>query len=137
MNLDPNEQLSPHFKRGEFACKNGCGFDTPDHRLVEALEELRELVGKPILIHDACRCPAHNAECKGAKSSQHLLGTAADIAVQGMTARELYAVASTIPEFGGFGVSDPPGTYIHVDVRAVPAKWAYDEHGAEIPWHSA
>jgi len=31
-------------------------------RLVDALEELRSLAGKPIVIHDAYRCERHNQE---------------------------------------------------------------------------
>jgi len=33
--------LSPHFSRHEFACRDGCGYDTPEPELLAALEELR------------------------------------------------------------------------------------------------
>lgn len=136
--MDSDEQLSTHFKRGEFACKNGCGFMDPAPELVAGLEELREAIGQPIVINDACRCAAHNAAVGGAPSSQHLPdaggeGRAADIQVEGMSAWELYEAASKIQAFRGFGVS--LGEYIHVDVRdEYPARWMYDAQGKEIPW---
>ena len=53
-------KISKHFKREEFACKCGCGFDVVDVELLEVLEELRELCGQPITINSACRCKNHN-----------------------------------------------------------------------------
>ncbi len=130
--MSPDDQISPHFKRGEFACKNGCGFMDPAAELVASLELLREIVNQPIIIDDACRCQKHNAEVGGCQHSQHVLGTAADIRVVGMPAKELYEYAVKVPHFNGFGVSQ--GEYIHVDTRDYPAKWSYNAEGKEIPW---
>lgn len=132
--MNPDDQLSPHFKRREFACKDNCGLMDPTTELVDALEALRALVGNPIIINDALRCPTHNAAVGGCAHSQHELGTAADIQVEGMTARELYAIAVQVPALKGFGVSQ--NSYIHVDVRMNPARWCYDANGKEIPWEA-
>lgn len=51
-------------------------------KLIEAvLDPLREWYGKPIKINSGYRCEALNKAIGGAKSSQHMLGEAADITV--------------------------------------------------------
>jgi uncharacterized protein (DUF952 family) len=52
-----------------------------------------------------------------------------------MSARELYAAATRIPQFRGFGVDDERG-FVHVDVRETTARWCY-HHGRETAWHGA
>lgn len=117
--------LSKHFSKKEFACKCGCGFDTPVPELVTKLEKFRELCGnKPIIINSACRCAKHNASkaVGGAKNSQHVKGTAADVRkFADMSVDEMAKLA----EQAGF---DGIGKYkwgVHVDVRGVKARWDY------------
>jgi hypothetical protein len=71
-------KLSKNFKQSEFKC-SCCGMATVDLRLIKALEQLRELLGKPISITSGYRCKRHNAEIGGARSSKHQTGQAADI----------------------------------------------------------
>lgn len=54
-------------------------------RLARFLEEVRKILGKPIMVNSAYRSPAVNEAVKGSKSSQHLVGCAADIRVPSMT----------------------------------------------------
>lgn len=114
--------LSTNFSRKEFACNCGCGFDTVSEKLVKALQTLRDIVGKPIIITSACRCEKKNKNVGGKKDSQHLLGTAADIQVDGMSTLRLATLADTIPAFakGGVGLYK---TFVHVDVRNGRARW--------------
>lgn len=58
-------------------------------RLAEKLEEVRKVIGKPIMINSAFRSIEVNAAVGGVKSSQHCLGCAADIRVPGMTPDEV------------------------------------------------
>ena len=44
-----SEQLTKNFKRSEFACKCGCGFDDIDLKLVNIIQIIRDEVG-PIRI---------------------------------------------------------------------------------------
>jgi uncharacterized protein YcbK (DUF882 family) len=125
-------QLSPNFTSTEFACKCGCGFDTPGPALVAGLQHLRDAIEKPIVILSGCRCAKHNAAEGGAKRSMHIAGKAADIRVQGMPTRELYAVASRVPQFAGFGVDDARN-FLHVDTRTVSARWCYCD-GKQTPF---
>lgn len=43
------------------------------------LDPLREAYGRPIIVTSGYRCQALNTKVKGAKTSQHVLGQAADI----------------------------------------------------------
>lgn len=118
--------LSTNFSRGEFACKgkNCCGGSAPvNTNLVLALQVLRERIGQPLTITSGFRCIKHNAAVGGAKNSQHLYGTAADItAPKGLNSVELYHLADEIGLFDGLGLYD---WGIHVDVRGSNASWDY------------
>lgn len=115
--------LSPHFSRVELACHD-CGRLVLDPRLLPALERLRELAGAAIVVHDGYRCPAHNAKVGGVPHSQHELGTAADITIEGKTLQQMYDLAKQVPAFagGGIGCYDTPPR-LHVDVRRGAARW--------------
>ncbi|PXF60098.1 MAG: peptidase M15 [Deltaproteobacteria bacterium] len=115
--------LSKNFSRHEFACRC-CGRTKINQRLVDALQELRDLTGEPVRISSGYRCPEHNQAIGGATRSQHLLGTAADIVVIGMTPAEMYRLAEDVEAFrnGGIGVYPDKG-FIHVDVRDGRARW--------------
>ena len=64
----------------------------------------------------AYRCPTHNAEVGGVPNSQHVAGTAADVAVpEGMTVDELADIAAGI--FDGVG-RYYDANFVHCDVRA-------------------
>ena len=115
--------LSKNFSRHEFECRC-CGRAEINQRLVDALQELRDLAGLPVRVTSGYRCPEHNQAIGGATRSQHLLGTAADIVVRGMIPAEMYRLAEDIEAFhnGGIGVYPDKG-FIHVDVRDRRARW--------------
>lgn len=120
--------LSEHFSRGEFACQGeDCCSRTSvvDERLVAALEDLRALVGQPIVPHSAFRCLTHNRRERSEDRSQHVWGRAVDIhTLDGMTVAEMAAAAERVPAFGDGGM----GLYdwgVHLDVRRgrYPTRW--------------
>ena len=114
--------MTKNFSRSEFACKCGCGRNNISIKLVGALQTLRDLIGKPIIINCGCRCPEHNSAVGGVPNSQHVNGTAADIRCVSMSSRELKKFAEEVAEFanGGIGLYD---TFLHVDVRGHRARW--------------
>jgi uncharacterized protein YcbK (DUF882 family) len=129
--------LSANFDRAEFTCNCGCYFgergEELDLKLVYALQDVRDLVRRPIRIISGCRCPAHNAAVGGGADSMHLEGKAADIYVEGMAPLELYHTVLLVPVFAGGGIGYGPRNF-HVDVRGYRARWSYDERGKTIAW---
>ena len=109
-----NIKLTPHFRLGEFACRC-CQHVYIDGRVPSLLEGLRALVGQPIYINSAFRCPSHNRAVGGAKASQHLEGTAVDIRCPGLRPEELAPLARKIG-FNGIGIY--PG-FVHADLGPV------------------
>lgn len=122
--LEPvkQERLSQHFRRSEFACHCGCGFDDVDPQLIAVLEVIRaDLDDRPMTILSGCRCPEHNEAVGGARNSQHLYGKAADIKVEGVMATRVANVVDAIwPNELGLGRY---GTFTHIDVRGGKARW--------------
>lgn len=116
-----NDWLSAHFRRSEFACKCGCGFDTVDAKLVDLCEMIRWFNGdKRIVIDSGCRCLARNTAEGGAEESMHLWGRAADMRVD--DPQKVYDLFNKhFPTRYGFGVYH---NRIHVDSRSgPPARW--------------
>ena len=119
-------KLSEHFSDDEFRCHH-CG-ELPEDgmaaELIDVLEKIRaELGGKPIRILSGYRCPVHNRNVGGAKSSQHMLGTAADIVVEGVSVGDIAtAVGAVLGGRGGIG-RYPRRGFVHVDVRRNRARW--------------
>jgi uncharacterized protein YcbK (DUF882 family) len=113
--------ISRHFKRSEFACKCGCGFDTVDAELLEALEDMRAWFNSPVTINSACRCPEHNAKEGGSRLSQHLFARAADVVVRDANPEMVWLyLIEKYPEHYGIGRYD---TFTHIDTRNKRARW--------------
>ncbi len=118
--------LTRNFSRSEFACQgiDCCGNSSPvAMALVDALQQLRDLVGQPLIVTSGFRCRTHNHNIGGAENSQHCLGTAADISCPGIDPAKLAALAETIPVFATGGIGIYPA-WVHVDIRSTgPARW--------------
>ena len=123
-----DRRLAPDFKVRELRCRDGSDTVMMDETLTVVLQCIREHFGKPVTITSGYRTAAHNAAVGGAKSSQHLLGRAADIRVQGVSVEDVAAYAeSLMPDWGGVGrypVKAGRATgWVHVDTRAEKARW--------------
>ena len=105
MNLSPNftlEELTASETAERFNIDNT---PTPEHlnnltRLAEFLEEVKKALGsKPVMINSAYRGPAVNEKVGGSKTSQHMVGCAADLRIPGMNPDEVCRaiIASDLP----------------------------------------
>ena len=125
---DGNRRLAPDFKVRELRCRDGSDTVMVDEALMLLLQCIREHFGKAVTITSGYRTPAHNAKVGGAKSSQHLLGRAADIRVEGVSVEDVATYAeSLMPDWGGVGrypVKTGRTTgWVHVDTRANKSRW--------------
>ena len=143
--------VTKHFSRWEFACKDGCGFDAVDRELTDNLEELaadflkENTRAKRVIIHinsgNRCRDYDHRLKIKLAiekgltyvkrdSRSQHINGIAADFWMEftyeeGVRSRISDDRIAEILEMrypGKHGI----GRYdnrTHYDVRKNPARW--------------
>ena len=125
---DGAKQLSPGFKVREFRCRDGSDAIIIDQTLVVLLQAIREHFGQAVVITSGYRTAAHNAKVGGSKSSQHLLGKAADIQVADTTVEAVAAYAeSLMPGWGGVGrypvKAGRAKGWVHVDTRPNKSRW--------------
>ncbi len=130
--------LTKRLSRWEFACKCGCGFDTVDIELVQALEKCADFFDTKrdncvvkIYITSGNRCESHNrsASVAGAANSQHIHARAADFKLKRvLPGSEEYIDADAVADYlelkypNKYGVGRYQGR-THVDIRAKAARW--------------
>lgn len=118
-------KLSDHFVLSEFESEDTKEVKI-DENLLQKLEEFRKIINEdnqtetPIIINSGYRTPEHNKKIGGSPKSQHMNGTAADIAkIKGYTIDKMAKIAKKVG-FDGVGKYD---TFLHVDVRGYKATW--------------
>ena len=124
-------RLTKNFTQREFKSRDGskmpedvlCNIKD----LADSLQVLRDFLGEPIRINSAYRSPEHNEAIGGVKSSQHILGKAADIKVKDIETKDLYLIIDSLivdgkMKEGGLGLYD---TFVHYDIRGSKARWDY------------
>lgn len=124
--------LAPNLRVREFACGDGSDAVLIDPELVIVLQCIREHFGKPLHITSGYRTARHNAAVGGSKSSQHLLGGAADFWVEGVDVATVAAYAEALlPTHGGVGRYPKDAKHpnrktgwVHVDTCANKSRWA-------------
>jgi zinc D-Ala-D-Ala carboxypeptidase len=127
-------QLSPNFTLAELIRSNTAtargisNVPTAVHQenlrrlVVNVLQPLRDIVGRPVSINSGYRSPALNRAVGGSTTSQHSHGEAADIRVSGMT---MMAVAELIRDrlpfdqliLEGIVPGNPNVGWVHVSYR--------------------
>lgn len=123
-------QLTKNFNRQEFDCKDGT--KVPDEFLPNVqevannLQILRDYLKVPVRVTGSgYRSQKHNEKVGGAKFSQHLTASGADINADGYTPKELAKeIEKLIKEGkmkqGGIGVYKG---FVHYDIRGTKARW--------------
>ena len=128
---DGETLLSRSFRAKEFACKDGTDPLFVDSELVQVLQAIRDHFGAPVVITSGYRTAEHNAAVGGSKSSQHLLGRAADFYVEGVPVATVAAYAETLlPGRGGIGRYPKDAKHptrktgwVHIDTRTNKSRW--------------
>jgi len=112
-------RLSKNFTSEEFECPC-CGELIVSPALISKLQELRDIVGKPIRITSGYRCIQYNKNVGGYSHSPHLTGEGADIKVKGMTPVTLAIIANRI-KYIRIGIYS---SHTHIDVKCPnPSKY--------------
>jgi len=125
--------MTKNFTKEEFDCNDGSEMPiNVYHNIVKVanqLQVLREELKKPIHINSAYRSEEYNDSIGGVKSSQHIMGRAADISINSMTPLEVYntierLIANGDMLQGGLGLYD---SFVHYDIRGERARWDYQK----------
>jgi zinc D-Ala-D-Ala carboxypeptidase len=104
----------PNFSPENLACK-GTHSLLVNEEALDALQRLRNALGKPINVTSAYRSPAHNATLRGAApNSQHLEGAAFDVWMNNHDP-EAFEKAARAQGFRGFGYY-PRSGFMHIDI---------------------
>ncbi len=106
----------PNFSPHELACKC-CGDLIINKEALWALQYLRQLWKRPMIINSAYRCPKHNQRVGGAVASYHLQGRAFDVSFNMSDAAVVsFIYYATVSKFRGFGLYlDAMHPFIHID----------------------
>jgi uncharacterized protein YcbK (DUF882 family) len=122
-------QLTENFTLSEFDCDDGS--KTPQsvidqlEKVADNLQVLRKYLGKSIQVNSGYRSPSYNVKIGGASKSQHVLGNAADIVVEGYTPKQVFDVIELLQERGEMSVGGLHAyeTFVHYDIRGHFARW--------------
>ena len=125
--------MTKNFSIGEFNSKDGSKMPSEVYlnivKLVGQLQFLRDYTGRAITVNSGYRSPEHNSsdKVKGSKTSQHLLGKAADITIEGLKPAEVYRLIDELIGMGlmlqgGLGLYEKKG-FVHYDIRKNKARW--------------
>ncbi len=85
-------KVSQDFFLYEFQC-SCCDCVKLHPKLLILLQKIRCYFQKPIIINSGYRCPKHNKEVGGSKTSYHLKGQAVDWYVKGIKPEKLLEIA--------------------------------------------
>jgi uncharacterized protein YcbK (DUF882 family) len=121
-----DKKLAPNFTVSEYSKGGDVARIDPKH--VDCLQELRDSVGRPVVINSGYRSFDHNNQIYWARNekptrSQHISGRAADIKIGNMTGFE---IAQAAIDACGPNISIGVGLhYAHIDVRGHFKVWKY------------
>src|SRR5574344_1255028 len=107
---------SKYYTDDDCTCHCGCGYNVVSPQLISMLDAMSDKAGQKLEVNCICRCPTHNTEVGGVTNSQHVQGTAADVAVtDGWTVDKLgdLAIEMGFDGIGRYYKQD----FVHCDIR--------------------
>lgn len=121
--VKPAEWPIIYFKPQEIACRGtGLVLLTPvSIDALKRLDDLRRVMGHPLIVTSGYRSPQHNRAVGGAKASKHMEGIAFDVSMANADPHRFEAEARKLG-FTGIGLyppQKPTGAkgFIHIDTR--------------------
>lgn len=124
----------PNFSYAELRCKCGrCDSDGSEINpaLMDEVQKLRTLYGKPLSLSSAVRCAKHPSEARKATPGEHADGSAVDVRCQGAEALLILRLALTLG-FTRVGINQKgSGRFIHLGMAPAggrlpsPMIWSY------------
>ena len=126
--------LSKNFSKLEVQCPCSCWANQISSVLIEKLQKVRNIIGRPLIITSGVRCEFYNASLKNSSMNsshipdEHGIGNAVDIACTTSKHRyELIQVAQKF--FNRIGISGGSyGGFVHLDVdrsKVQEVMWLY------------
>lgn len=114
--------IAKNFNRSEFLCHCSICAEKPSRpstkiEVINALQAVRDIYGKPIRVTRGVSCAAHNVAVGGARDSRHLEqhADAVDLAYNG--GQEAFELVAALIEEGRFTVIIVYPHHIHADMR--------------------
>lgn len=106
-------QITPNFNLREFQCPC-CHAVVLHRRLAAAMQRLRGLCARPLVVTSGYRCAPHNAAVGGVANSFHRRGLAADVAVPAGSQSLFREMAKE----AGFAraIAYPERSFVHLEV---------------------
>lgn len=127
---DGSEFILPHFRLNEFLKGERGRFGFFSTSIARTIEDLRVLLGKPLIINSAYRSPKRNSAIGGATWSRHVYGDSIDFKVPGLALTTLRDACLKL----GVSFYQIYQTHVHCDWRRKPLDPAFfDVSGLEPP----
>lgn len=126
------DYITPHFLKKEVACRC-CGVANVSGRFMQALEDFRVHIDRPVLLNSVCRCPIHNRIVGGAPKSFHISTAATEACAGDLRIKKMscFEIMEKLEEwdinniFTGRGIY-PADNFIHLDTgpsRTRVSRW--------------
>lgn len=100
--------------------------------VLDRLVELQQVYGAPLTITSGHRNPLLNSKVRGVKNSQHLRGTALDIAIPGASPEDTARLIGLASQNGFTGIGGYRPGKVHIDIGPKRV-WGPDTSNTSIP----
>lgn len=123
-NLDGEHKIRPNFKVSEFACSNGSSVVLVSSQTLNWIQEIREFLRNSIRVTSSHRPLEYNRKIGSSDKSQHVLGTAVDLACPRYLTVEQFADVIKWVTGGNCGIGIyKESNFVHLDSRGYKARW--------------
>lgn len=114
--------ISRNFDVVDFQCRCAACAENPsrpvtDKLLVNIVQNLRDRMGKPIIVSCGVRCEAHNRAVGGAPDSRHLPHHRDAVDIAYSSSQEAYELVYHAMISGNFTCIEACKRHIHLDIR--------------------